>query len=69
MTAELLSVTLKDLFVHSIPQMDSEQPKKIKGEAQRIYEFGFESFQAGFLYGMSAGIGTAEELRKEDKND
>ena len=65
MTEELLANQLEDLYVHSIPQMKAEQPKKLFGEAQRIWHFGFESFQIGFLYGMGAGIGTTDGIEEE----
>jgi len=64
MTAELLAATLEDLFVHTIPKMDAEQPKKMQGEASRIYDFSFESFRIGFLHGLKAGIGTLEKEKK-----
>ena len=68
MTKELLSEILADMYDHAIPRMDAEQPKKMMGEAERIYHFGYESFQVGFLYGMGAGFGTREEMEK-DKTD
>jgi len=66
MTKQLLARTLEDLYAQAIPQMDAEKPKKMFGEAERIYHFGFESFQTGFLYGMNAGIGTNEEKQIEE---
>jgi len=67
MVKELLESTLEDMYIHAIPQMDQEQPKKIRGEAQRIYAFGHESFQIGFIYGMAAGFGAAEEAEKDGR--
>ena len=65
MTSDLLSEKLEDLYVHAIPRMDAEQPKKLKGDLERIWFFGFESFQVGFLYGLGAGFGTKEVIEDE----
>lgn len=68
MTEKLLAATLEKLFSHIIPLMDNEQPKKLKGEGEKIYCFGFEAFQAGFLYGIQAGLGTADEVSKGEND-
>ena len=65
---ELITQTLKDLYDHILPHMQAEQPKKLHGEIRRIYNFGSNSFQIGFLYGLQAGIGVKESVKVQDKH-
>lgn len=60
MTKEFLNL-LETLFANSISQMSCEAPTKIRGEAIRIYNFGFQSFQAGFMYGLNIGKNIADK--------
>jgi len=60
MAEDLLADTLEVLYVQAIPNMDAEQPKKLFGEGEKIYCFGFESFRFGFMYGLKAGVGTMD---------
>ena len=61
MTAEAIDGALEDLYGMALDGLKTRRPRKIRGEAYRIYYFGFEVFKDGFLRGLKAGIGAIEE--------
>ena len=56
MTQKHLETMLHGLFKQVVSEMAEEPPKKLRGEGARIYKFAFNSYQAGFLHGMTAGL-------------